>query len=392
MRAGHFWHDPAIRQHDAHQTEAAERDAELELTVQLAHAAALLGRSNACTKALARADELQRKATAAEKDTSHTQQAWGGDERDELRYGTGMHAAFRRTELSREAERIRTHVTTLPQKPAKHSGKRKRGAAASEDERGAAPLAPRLNSYLCRCLVFGVTLEGEGSSEAGAVDGVSAAADEPLAARLLRALHRTAGLSNACRLGLASEKTVSKQLERMLTRKGKLKWERIFRPLKHERAQDASATAPKPLPIKIEIASGTGDWVVAQALADVGTAAWAAIELRHDRVYATLSRMALQRVPNLCAMGGDAAAIVRQHVPSASVRRAALASPPRGPLPSVRARRACAPARAHRRGLGCLHSCLRAHSAVCSDTHARRVRLHHPFPYLAGECGLHQLP
>ena len=67
----HFYHDPAIVQSDAAQVEAARRDARLELTVQLAHAAALLGRPKACRKALATADELQRAADAAE----HTQQS-----------------------------------------------------------------------------------------------------------------------------------------------------------------------------------------------------------------------------------------------------------------------------------------------------------------------------
>ena len=46
--------------------------------------------------------------------------------------------------------------------------------------------------------------------------------------------------------------------------------------------------------MKLEIASGTGDWVVAQARCDVGKASWACVELRHDRVYHTLSLMALR--------------------------------------------------------------------------------------------------
>ena len=47
-----FYHDPSIRQNDAHQVEAAQRDTELELAVHLAHAAALLGRRKACKPTL----------------------------------------------------------------------------------------------------------------------------------------------------------------------------------------------------------------------------------------------------------------------------------------------------------------------------------------------------
>ena len=55
----HFYHDPSIRQSDAHLIEAEHRDTELELSVQLAHAAALTGRAAACKHALRRAEGLQ---------------------------------------------------------------------------------------------------------------------------------------------------------------------------------------------------------------------------------------------------------------------------------------------------------------------------------------------
>ena len=63
----------------------------------------------------------------------------------------------------------------------------------------------------------------------------------------------------------------------------------------------------------LEVASGTGDWAAAQALAEVGTANWAALELRHDRVYDIFSRMVLQGVPNLAVIGGDAAQVLAEH-------------------------------------------------------------------------------
>jgi hypothetical protein len=155
----------------------------------------------------------------------------------------------------------------------------------------------------------------------------------PLATRLLEALKRTAGFGRACRRGLASEQRMARQLEKTITRKGRLRWCRVFgrhkrrigtvhgSPVRvHGSTSDAApgmptaaapATAvpttartatspldpcdlPCDLPINLEVASGTGEWAVAQALADVGKANWAAIELRHDRVYSTFSRMALQ--------------------------------------------------------------------------------------------------
>ena len=54
-----FYHDPGIPQSDARKIEAAHRDMELELNIQLAHAAAILGRRNACRHALRKAAELQ---------------------------------------------------------------------------------------------------------------------------------------------------------------------------------------------------------------------------------------------------------------------------------------------------------------------------------------------
>ena len=156
-----------------------------------------------------------------------------------------------------------------------------------------------------------------------------AAADERLATRLFDALRRTAGLKQACKHGLASKGAVRKQIDKCITRKGRIRWRRVFRSLKSTAAEDDDDDDDDAgsLPVKLEIASGTGDWVVAQALADVGKASWAAIELRHDRVYSTLSRMALQHVPNLCVLGGDAAAIVRDHLRPGSVSHAFINFP-----------------------------------------------------------------
>ena len=323
----HFYHDPSIKQADSRQVEAAHRDAELELEVQLAQSAALLGRGAACKHALARAETLQCAADDAQAADASAKYAGaggrGGDSRasageggdeggDELRYGTGLHAGFRRAELRREASRIRAYLQSLP-----------KSSAATR----------RLDQYLCRCLVFGTRIEPTDPATAGGfASGNDSAGSEPLASRLFVALQRTAGLGQACRLGLASERVVRKQIDKSVTRKGRLRWRRIFRPLKSLAESDGDgdlcgASAGDSLPVKLEIASGTGDWVVAQALADAGHASWAAIELRHDRVYNTLSRMALQNVPNLCVLGGDASVIVREHLRRGSVSHAFINFP-----------------------------------------------------------------
>jgi len=69
------------------------------------------------------------------------------------------------------------------------------------------------------------------------------------------------------------------------------------------------------LPVKLEIGSGAGEWVVAQAKADAQTAHWIAIEWRCDRTYHTMCRAAFERsththTPNLSFICGDAKSIV----------------------------------------------------------------------------------
>lgn len=151
---------------------------------------------------------------------------------------------------------------------------------------------------------------------------------------LLDSLHTTAGLRQVTRLGIASEAAIRKRVCRSVSKHGRLRWAKLFRMRKltpkaapkAEASAQASAQA-EALPIKLEIAAGTGDWVIAQALADEGQAAWTAVELRHDRVYSIFSRMALQAVPNLCVLGGDAAAIVEHHLQPKTISHAFINFP-----------------------------------------------------------------
>ena len=140
-----------------------------------------------------------------------------------------------------------------------------------------AGVTPRLGGYFCRSFVFSSRLLSETKQR-------RAPSRQAAAEQLLAALRHTFGLEQAARLGLASIARCERRLQRVLCPRGTLRWARIFR----------TAGQPSTLPLKLEVASGTGDWAAAQALAEVGTANWAALELRHDRVYDIFSRMVLQ--------------------------------------------------------------------------------------------------
>ena len=140
-----------------------------------------------------------------------------------------------------------------------------------------AGVTPRLGGYFCRAFVFSSRLLSEATPR-------RAPSRQAAAEQLLGALRHTFGLEQAARLGLASISRCERRLQRVLCPRGTLRWGRIFR----------TAGQPSTLPLKLEVASGTGDWAAAQALAEVGTANWAALELRHDRVYDIFSRMVLQ--------------------------------------------------------------------------------------------------
>lgn len=97
------------------------------------------------------------------------------------------------------------------------------------------------------------------------------------------------------------------------------------------------------IPIKLEICSGNGEWVVAQALHDwnfkinAPNANWVALELRFDRVYNTMCRSIYSGIevsnshtnkhnerhfgglPNLAVLRGDASALLPNHIPSNSI-------------------------------------------------------------------------
>jgi len=79
--------------------------------------------------------------------------------------------------------------------------------------------------------------------------------------------------------------------------------------------------------VKLEICSGSGDWVVGQAAADAGSADWCAMEIRRDRIFHGLCSAAMAGVGNLAFLCGDALAILRDRVPPGSVSRIVVSHP-----------------------------------------------------------------
>lgn len=76
-------------------------------------------------------------------------------------------------------------------------------------------------------------------------------------------------------------------------------------------------------PVCLEVCSGAGEWVVQQA-AQSSEQRWFSLELRHDRVYKTFARAALQSnsqcCSNLAILGGNASFILPNHIRSGSLR------------------------------------------------------------------------
>lgn len=86
----------------------------------------------------------------------------------------------------------------------------------------------------------------------------------------------------------------------------------------------AAAAAPPPprasagASVKVEVGSGTGDWVVLQAAAEPQTR-WVALELRCDRACLILAKAAMQGLQNLEVIAGDAASALSGALPSRGV-------------------------------------------------------------------------
>lgn len=119
------------------------------------------------------------------------------------------------------------------------------------------------------------------------------------------ALCRGFGVEECLRRGLASREDLERHFQRCFREDGVLRWPRLF--------------GRRGLPTKLELCSGSGDWVIAQARAEAATANWVASELRYDRAHSIFAKMVLARVQNLSVFAGDAGSLLRARVPPASL-------------------------------------------------------------------------
>ncbi|CAE7940051.1 RH20 [Symbiodinium necroappetens] len=125
------------------------------------------------------------------------------------------------------------------------------------------------------------------------------------------ALRRGFGLPQCFERGLCSEEDFQTQLARCL-RGGRLRWNRLFGAKR---------------PTLLEVCSGTGDWVVAQAQADAGRANWVASELRYDRAWSIMTKAVFASVDNLAVIAGDAGTVLKEWVLPGSVAKVCVNFP-----------------------------------------------------------------
>jgi pentatricopeptide repeat protein len=83
----------------------------------------------------------------------------------------------------------------------------------------------------------------------------------------------------------------------------------------------------RPKKLKLEICAGAGEWAASQAQHDKEAANWVTLELRHGRVYQTFVRMVMERVNNLCVIGGDANVVMKHHIAPASMHNVYINHP-----------------------------------------------------------------
>lgn len=238
-------------------------DNSVGLNLCVAQVASMLGKMNIGRRALSRAEAALLEASPASASTREFDH-------------------HRRQELAREASNLRN---CLP-----HEGS---GEAEPFD----------LIGGLGRTFAFPAMRGGCGLSQR---DSVSQDDSNSYAWVLVsKALRCSFGIEECFKLGLCTEEAFEKRLRRCFSRNGMLRWPRVF--------------GPSSCPTKLEVCSGTGDWVVAQAQAETGRTNWLSSELRFDRVQSILTKMIFGRVNNLGLFAGDASWVLRNHIPANSL-------------------------------------------------------------------------
>ena len=228
--------------------------------------------------------------------------------------------------------------------------------------------APDLVGALCKTFIFGTHTNAQARKQTG--DQVVSEAVDELAVGLVQSLTRTFGLDACVERGLTTTEEMEKRFRKRL-KDERVNWKKLFKTnrelptmgktpskkelkkelllkqlkeLEAESSSDGGSSSeeeqqPKKkakkekkakkaspageaeaeeerLPVKLEICSGFGEWVVAQAKAEAGVAHWGAWELRYDRLHSIFSRMLFEQVNNMCVLGGDASQLSRYIMPS----------------------------------------------------------------------------
>jgi pentatricopeptide repeat protein len=115
--------------------------------------------------------------------------------------------------------------------------------------------------------------------------------------------------------------TLIRRFQSMLTKEGRLRTSMIFDPAGKEQQQSksksGSANVPE-APLKLEVCSGSGDWITSQAKNNPNSN-YIALELRRNRCYHIFTKMVFEQVGNLAVVGGDAAMVLSRHITPSSV-------------------------------------------------------------------------
>ena len=321
-----FWHDPSIVQLNASKVAVEQLDTKASLRLALAHAEALVGNWNEAAAAIEHAASAHRQGVAAAEGVDAGQQD-GWDDDEDGSGGSLLFSHSARDELGREISRIADFI-----------------------EAGQSNGAPKLGDYLGRLFIFSsrvgedtvldagsaqVQVETEGkltkeerralkqarkraTSDTALAKPANVQTKKTVAALIVSALQRTCGLDAYTQREVAVEQAVSKVCKRCLTDDGRLKWKKVFSVDDTAGADVLDALPARKRPVKLEINSGSGEWVAAQAAAEASIARWVAMELRHDRVYDCFSRMVTGDLKNLAVVGGDASQVLRHHIADGS--------------------------------------------------------------------------
>jgi pentatricopeptide repeat protein len=308
-----------------------------ELRLLQGHAHALNGDWASALAALALAEGCLHEATeeARAKEPHADEAAAGADGH--------WYAQLALQEFKRELHRVGVHARSGL---AREGGGGAGGARSRREGGGAFDADPR--AVLARTFLF------DAVSTAASPQPPSARLGDAVAQRCFALLRRGLGLDAAClahargsqagrKAGRraqreALEAFAARYATRFGAHTGALRLRAVFEPSAPPDAQPSAPPAagadgradgrqrgsrdraPAPLlPLHVEMGSGNGDWVVAQASATRGAALWLASELRFDRVWQAVSRAHTARADNLAVCGGDSLHVLRALLPAGSV-------------------------------------------------------------------------